>query len=217
MSHEQDHALTRKRLLEAAGEVFAEKGFRCATVRDICQRAGANVAAVNYHFGDKEKLYAEVLHLAHACAQERYPEGFEAMPGATPEQRLRALIGSFLRRLLDEGRPAWQGKLMAREMTDPTPALNVVVDRLIRHDFERVVEVVRQIAGEQHDANSLRRCAASIIGQCLFYRHAAPVVQRITPELKYDPPGIEYLADHITQFSLAALKHMRPARKDVQS
>ena len=57
------HAETRRQLLEAAGEVFAEAGFRDATVREICRRAGANIAAISYHFGDKEKLYAEVLRL----------------------------------------------------------------------------------------------------------------------------------------------------------
>ena len=62
------HDKTRQRLLEAAGEIFAEQGFRQTTVRDICARAGANVAAVNYHFGDKEKLYSEVLRFAHGCA-----------------------------------------------------------------------------------------------------------------------------------------------------
>jgi AcrR family transcriptional regulator len=59
---------TRQRLLEAAGEIFAEQGFRKATVRDICARADANVASVKYHFGDKEKLYSEILRFAHGCA-----------------------------------------------------------------------------------------------------------------------------------------------------
>jgi len=52
---------TEKRLLEAAGEIFAEHGYRAATIHQICQRAGANIAAVNYHFSDKEQLYHEVI------------------------------------------------------------------------------------------------------------------------------------------------------------
>src|SRR4030095_12192205 len=60
---------TRQRLLEAAGEVFAARGFRAATVREICQRAQANLAAVNYHFGDKERLYAAVLQYTFHCAE----------------------------------------------------------------------------------------------------------------------------------------------------
>ncbi len=63
---------TRQRLLETAGQVFAEQGFRAATVRDICRRAGANIASVNYHFGDKERLYSEVLLFASLCASEKY-------------------------------------------------------------------------------------------------------------------------------------------------
>ena len=78
---------TRQRLLEAAGEVFAERGFRAATVRVICQRAKANIAAVNYYFGDKERLYTAVLQYAFGCALERYPVLLDldeqAKPGAT--------------------------------------------------------------------------------------------------------------------------------------
>ncbi len=59
---------TRRRLLDAAGEVFAENGFRGTTVRAICQRAEANIASVNYYFRDKQGLYREVLRFAHQCA-----------------------------------------------------------------------------------------------------------------------------------------------------
>jgi len=47
---------TRGRVLNAAARLFAEHGFATVTVRDICNKAGANVAAVNYHFGGKDGL-----------------------------------------------------------------------------------------------------------------------------------------------------------------
>src|ERR1700722_20111186 len=99
---------TRSRLLSAAGEVFAEKGFKAATVREICQRAGANVAAINYHFGDKQKLYSEVLRFAHACSMDRHPPEKGMNERSTPEERLRAFIHSFVQRVFDDGQPAWQ-------------------------------------------------------------------------------------------------------------
>src|SRR3954470_15915076 len=98
-SEETGHDATRQHLLEAAGEVFAEAGFRAATVREICQRAGANIAAVNYHFGDKEKLYLEVLRHAQRYAAEKYPTNMGVTVDATPEEKLQAFIRSFLLRI----------------------------------------------------------------------------------------------------------------------
>src|SRR5579872_793581 len=94
---------TREHLLEAAAEVFAEAGFRTATVREICQRAGANIAAVNYHFGDKEKLYRAVLKDSFRIAMARYPADLGLPARATPEQRLRAFVLSFLMRIFSTG------------------------------------------------------------------------------------------------------------------
>src|SRR5271169_1596249 len=89
------HAETRRQLLEAAGEVFAESGFRDATVREICRRAGANIAAVNYHFGDKETLYAEVLRYSQGRALEKYPPLLGVAADAPPEKKLRAFVQSL--------------------------------------------------------------------------------------------------------------------------
>jgi TetR/AcrR family transcriptional regulator, regulator of cefoperazone and chloramphenicol sensitivity len=203
---------TRQRVLEAAGEVFAARGFRAATVREICQRAKANLAAVNYHFGDKERLYAAVLQYTFHCA-EKYPldRGLDAE--ATAEERLQAFIRSHLYSLLDAGRPAWHGKLMAREMAEPTRALDAVVDQMIRPEAELLMAIVRDLIG--HDAAPQRvwQCTASIIGQCLFYHHARPVIMRLNLEQTYTPEAIEPLVDHVTQFSLAGLRQFTPARQ----
>ncbi len=61
----------RERIVDAAGELFAERGFDGTTVRDICQAADANVAAVNYYFGDKQRLYVEAVVRAHRWRMER--------------------------------------------------------------------------------------------------------------------------------------------------
>jgi TetR/AcrR family transcriptional regulator, regulator of cefoperazone and chloramphenicol sensitivity len=198
-----DLAATRQRLLEAAGEVFAEIGFRAATVRDICTKAGANVAAVNYHFGDKQGLYNAVFLYAHDCAMERHPVP-TALAGAKPQERLRAFVGTFLNRILDDGRPAWHGKLMAREMVEQTGVLDILVGKGIRPQFEFLSATVRDLVGDL-PPDVLRRCGASVVAQCLFYFHARPVIARLFPGMVFDAAEIEALTDHITAFALAGL------------
>jgi AcrR family transcriptional regulator len=80
---------TKNRLLEAAGQVFSEKGYELATVREICDRAEANVASVNYYFGDKQRLYTDAVREAQCVCvgQVPMPQWDPAMPAAA---RLRA-------------------------------------------------------------------------------------------------------------------------------
>jgi AcrR family transcriptional regulator len=200
---------TRQRLIDAAGEVFATGGFRNATVRDICTRAGANVAAVNYHFGGKEGLYLEVLRFAHTCAFTKYPPDMGLKPGATPKQRLHAFVRSFLFRVLDEGRPAWHGKLMAREIADPTGALEAIVKDGIRPHFATLRGVVAELLGPKlaADPEHVRFAAWSVVGQCLFYFYARPVIMQLHPAQTFTPADLEAIARHITNLSLAGLKH----------
>jgi AcrR family transcriptional regulator len=199
---------TERRLLEAAGEVFAERGFRNATVREICQRAGANIAAVNYHFGDKERLYAAVWQYAVACAIEKYPPEFGLSDDATAEERLAAFIRSFLLGILDEGRPSWLGKLRAREMAEPTTVFDTVVEETIRPRHVLLMSIIRDLVGPAVSDGEIRLSAFSIVGQCLHYYHCQPVISRLYPQQKYDRDDIERLAGHVTRFSLVALKHL---------
>lgn len=208
-----DKALeTRQRLLEAAGEAFAEHGFRHATIREICRRAEANVAAVNYHFGDKEKLYYAVLRQWSDAAMKKYPPTAGLAEKTTPEARLGAFVRSFLFRVLDDGRPAWHGKLVAREMAEPTPVFDELVASVCRPLHDMLMCIVRDLLGNGSDPETVRLCAGSIIGQCLFYHHSRPVIAKLTPELKLDQVGIEDLARHITTFSLHAIQNLHSKR-----
>src|SRR5262245_57443958 len=125
---------TRERILDAAGEVFAEKGLRDATIREIIARAKANLAAVNYHFRGKEGLYAEVLEREMRAMHAKHPLDAD---GGTPERRLKAFVDAFLRRVTDRGSRV--GRLMSREMIDPTAALDLLCERVIRPIYERLV------------------------------------------------------------------------------
>jgi len=196
---------TRRRLLEAAGEVFAEDGFRKATIQQICRHARANIASAHYHFGDKERLYAAVIKYADRFAQQHAPRMADVAPAATPEDRLRVHVEWFLSRLLDQGRPAWHAKLMAREMIDPTAALDRLVRSKIRANHRYLGGIVRELLGARAPAGTVRMCVLSIVGQCLFYRHSAPVIARLYPDL-VPPQEIGRIADHVTRFSLAAIR-----------
>ncbi|MDB6017946.1 MAG: transcriptional regulator, TetR family [Pedosphaera sp.] len=204
---------TRKHLLETAGEVFAEVGFRAATVREICLRAEANIAAVNYHFGDKERLYTAVLQDTCRVALETYPPNLGLAAKATPEQRLSAFVRSFLLRIFSEGPAARHGKLMAREMIEPTGALDDLVRENVQPMAAMLKSIVRSLVGPGASEETLRLCAMSVVSQVLFYHHCRPVVRRLYPDLKFGSVELEQLAEHITQFSLAAIKQLGKARK----
>ncbi len=196
----------RDRLLEAAGEVFAERGFRGTTVREICKRAATNVATVNYYFGGKEKLYSAVLQYSLSAAMKKYPPDLGLTDKATAQEHLRAFVLSLVLRLLDKGRPAWHGRLMAREMAEPTFALDRLVDEVIRPLYGRLESIVGALLGRRASREEIRLCAQSIIGQCVHQGRARAVIARLYPEQRYSQNGVKALADHITRFSLGALR-----------
>ncbi len=208
---ELSEADTRSRLIEAAGQVFADKGFHHATVREICQAAGANIAAVNYHFGDKERLYREVIHEFARVAIEKYPIG--GATESTPDERLRAFIRNYLNRLLDEGRPAWHGKLIAREMVEPSGVLDELYLSFVKPQYERLRAIVIELLVAEGETDQVRLCCASIVSQCLFYKNCRPMIQKVMPQQTYDEAGRRQLAEHISQFCLSALKAVRAANR----
>src|SRR6478609_3158851 len=206
-THEVD--TTRERIADAAGEIFAERGFDGTTVRDICQRAGANIAAVNYYFGDKQRLYVESVVRAHRWRMEqvRLPEWSE---GTTAETKLTDFIKTFIRRVLTGPDDTWHTKLVMREMAHPTAACAELVQSSIRPQFEILLAILRELLPAEVSAERLRLTAFSIVGQCLFYHFADPVVRNLLTSKEYSELDVAKLAKHILDFSLSSIG--RPAR-----
>ncbi|NCA12305.1 DUF1956 domain-containing protein [bacterium] len=195
----------RDRLLLAAGQAFAEHGYEAATVRDICLEAGVNVAAVNYYFGDKRRLYIESVKHAHEARVKQVP--LPEWPAGKPAaDRLHDFVANMLERMLGFGQPPWQVRLMMREVLHPTDACRELVEDYIRPHFAVLVSILDDLAGGGLGEPELRRIGLSIIGQCFLYRAAGDVVGMLVPPAEIaalHTPA--HLADHVTRYALAAI------------
>lgn len=205
MEDKKTNSKTRDAIMEAAGKIFAEEGYPKATVRNICKHAGANIAAINYHFGDKKGLYLAVLKHYQKIAFQTHPPDLGIKETQKPEEKLRAFIRAFLMRIMDEGRPTWFGKLLTREFTQPTWAFDILVEETIRPSYKILMGIVAAILGTGAKERNVRLCSMSIVGQCLYFRHSHPVITRLFPGEVFGSKQIEELTDHITVFSLRGL------------
>lgn len=199
---------TFDRLLHIAIEVFAERGFRATTVREICSRASVNVASVNYYFRSKEALYSKALALAIQEANQLYPMTSAKDKNVPPEHRLTLFIDDFLHKLLDDSHLGYHSKLITREIAEPTKALDEIIAIAIVPQFTLLEEVIEGILGYQADKLIVQRCLLSIIGQCLLFKHSRSIVDRLHPELIASEPAIKETAAHIAKFSLSALTQL---------
>ena len=196
---------TRTRVLEAAGPIFAEKGFQDATVRDICQSAGVNLASVNYYFGDKESLYVETVMQARRMRAAQAP-----MPkresDTSSEEKLRQFIHTLLTRVLGHMETTWQSQLMLREILQPTRACQEIVQEHFRPEIEHLMEILSDLLPVDVPSHCLRQVAFSLIGQCIYYRVAKGVVRMLVPEQEYQQHySIDDLTEHIHRMMMAGL------------
>jgi AcrR family transcriptional regulator len=198
---------TRKEIIDAAGALFAEKGYKNTTIAEICNAAGVNQAAVSFHFGGKEQLYIALVRYGYeyALAEIPWPQWEPGTPATT---RLRDFIITFLRRAVADREPRWPCQLIMREMIEPTKACEEFVRGYIRPTVALLDGIVQDLLPADFPKERRLLIAHSIIGQMLFYRVARPVLHLVLAGddlLRFDEPQMQRLADHITAFTLAAL------------
>ena len=200
-------AETAKTLVAAATVVFAEQGYQHARVRDIVRRAGANVAAISYHFGGKEGLYLEVLRQVARGIVERYPLLHSGHKGS-PEQQLREIIESLLGRFFSQNENSIAPRLLLRELTHPGIGLERMLQDFTGPQFVVVSDVVARLLGPGAAPDEVRCASLSVFGQCFVYLVARPMISRLAPQT-YEADALAPLAAHLVAFTLAGLRDLR--------
>lgn len=200
---------TKDRLLAAACEVFADKGFRDSTVAEICDAAEANIAAVNYHFGNKEALYDTVWHHAFALASSAYPIDGNLPENPALEDYIYSFSSALLHRIFSETETGLFAKLLHQEMSHPTLALERIAEEALMPQTHFLGKVVH-MALEQHVSEErIRACMNSIIGQCVFFNFNRPLRQHVIGKTTMTEDEIEHTARHIARFSLGGINEVQ--------
>jgi AcrR family transcriptional regulator len=196
---------TRERVLRAAAQLFADRGFKKVTVRDICRAARANVAAVNYHFGDKSGLYREVLQRAIDIVRATSDAARTAGEGRPAEERLRRYIHVSLCRAVAEGHANWISRLIHREIADPTPAFDTLVDQGIRPRIDDLSVIVAELLGCELNDERVARCVVSIHSQWVLFVPNS-IASRLRSKFQVRNESPDRVAEHIADFSLAGIR-----------
>ena len=203
---------TQTRLLASACEVFAQKGYRDATIAEICERAGANVAAVNYYFRNKETLYAEAWRVAFQRSIKAHPPDGGVPLGAPAEERLRGRVLSVMQRMVDP--KSHEFDIFHKEHANPTGLLAEVMRESIQPLRRQLTLIVRDLLGPRASEQQVELCQMSIMAQCFHilirerHRKMFPGAGSVPPAMCLDL-SVEVMADHVVRFSLAGIRELR--------
>jgi AcrR family transcriptional regulator len=213
MAFDRDQS-TRNRLLLAAIKVFAEKGFKDATIREICKQAGAaNINSVNYYFRSKEKLYREILEIIFSEYDDYSLDDWDQK---TPEEQLKQMILNFCTMLYKNN--AFSSDITAifvKEMTTPSFFMEDLVDRYNRPRVKRHLKMFKDLLGRDATDDMARDCLVSVSGQLLYYSFAWPVFSKLFPDYSADK-NYEEWANHVFEFSMGGIASIKKRRRKVE-
>jgi TetR/AcrR family transcriptional regulator, regulator of cefoperazone and chloramphenicol sensitivity len=205
----EDTVRTRKSLLDAACEIFAQKGYRDTTIAEISKLADTNIASVNYHFGNKETLYAEAWRCAFHESLKAHPPDGGVSDNALVEERFRAHVKATIGRLADKNNKEFW--FVQREFANPTGLLEEVMREEINPIRKKTEGLVRELLGSLVSDRDVNFCETSIISQCINPMVAGSKSPGKDTE-KAGPPKIKDIkayTEHVVKFSLAGIQAVR--------
>ncbi|WP_426344385.1 TetR/AcrR family transcriptional regulator [Pseudoduganella sp. R-32] len=198
----QDGDATRQALLDVAGQVFAERGFADATSKEICARAGTNIAAVNYHFGSRGALYEAVLVEAHHHLLKLEDMQEIASRDSSPRDKLRLVLRGIVLRATGPD-AHWGARVVIRELMSPTEHAPVLVHQAIAPKAMVMLGLVCELLGLPPATPGLQRALFLLMSPCLALLVAPREMRtKLFPALGDDAEG---LVDDMMTYASAGL------------
>lgn len=196
-----DGEVTRARILEAAGELFAASGFAEATNKMIAARAGVDMASINYHFGNRNGLYQATLIEAHRRIIDL--ADIEALTSAAipARDKLRKLI-EFIA-FSASGGDRWPVVVLVRELISPSSQIVALRDAEVVPKFRLVLPVLAEITGIPVGDPTLLRCLPCIGAPCLallLFDNNMSIFDRSAFDLPRDQ-----MVEHLYRFATGGL------------
>jgi AcrR family transcriptional regulator len=196
---------TRAALIKAATSVFAEYGYDGGSVRLITQRASANQAAVNYHFGGKDGLYREVLLAATRAFEENAFLDAEELDGLSPEDALRRYLHQFLLPLVKRDRVSRYLRIFSWESVQPSQVFSAFIAQSPPRIFRLSERVVRRFLPQDASMETVTFATLWLAQQPMFFVREAERLAQPPFSLKFDDDALERLVDTLAALSLRGL------------
>ena len=197
---------TREQLLETAGQVFSEKGYDGATGKEICERCGANAAAVVYHFGGMENLYREVLNEARSRLAPSEALAAGVANEADPRKKLEIFIAMLASRMAGPASTTWAARLISRELLSPTPIFDEIRNKEMRGRAAVLRGIVSELMQLPEDHAAVARSCINIMAPFGVLLLIGPQrVERAFPVLSFGPDAMEELTRHMVEFALGGI------------
>jgi AcrR family transcriptional regulator len=187
-ARQRQREATRERILEAAVEAFAEKGFLGASTREIARRAGANQGLITYHFRSKDELWRAAADTIFEGLDTQLAEGLGAVGQGDLRERAREAIRMYVR--FAAAHPELF-RLMVDEGKVADERMNWLVDVHLRRRFEAIASGLVQAAGI--DETLLPHALYALAGAASLIFAVAPECRRLTG---LDPETQEAVETH---------------------
>jgi TetR/AcrR family transcriptional regulator, regulator of cefoperazone and chloramphenicol sensitivity len=196
--------LAREQLISNATRIFAAKGYAAATTREICDAAGANIAAIHYYFGDKEGLYRAAL--LQPIKEMTAAFGRFDDPSLSFDQAMRMFLGPFIAPSAgDLDRDVM--RIHLREMMEPSEVFREITAQTIVPAHKLLAGTIARHCGLAEPDADVHQLAFAMVAMAHDYCMSREFMKMLAPDVLDRPCAMERILDRLVGYSRALLDY----------